>query len=109
MNEDIKDIFSNLPYLEMGSGFLIGLSIGYVLKKSFKIMLFLLGLTVILLFVLENQHIITIDEKSLEQSVSHWSESFKYFVIFLQERVTRLHTTGTLSAGAGFLLGLKVG
>ena len=109
MNEELKNVFSDISYLEMGSGFLIGLSIGYVLKKSFKIMLFLLGLTVILLFVLENQHIITIDEKSLEQSVSHWSENFKYFMIFLQERVSKLHTTGTLSAGAGFLVGLKVG
>jgi len=109
MNEEMRNIFSNLPYLEMGSGFLIGLSIGYVLKKSLKIMLFLLGLTVILLFVLENQHIITIDEKSLEQSVSQWSENFKHFVLFLKDRVARLHTTGTLSAGAGFLTGLKVG
>ena len=76
MNEELKNIFPDISYLEMGSGFLIGLSIGYVLKKSLKIMLFLLGLTVILLFVLENQHIITIDEKGLIESINSSIGSF---------------------------------
>ena len=30
-----------LPYMDMGTGFLIGLAIGYTVKKSFKLMLLL--------------------------------------------------------------------
>lgn len=100
---------SDLPYLELSGGFLIGVSVGYALKKSFKILLFLLGGIIILLFVLENQHIIMIDKNGLESSVSHWGIQVKNFAIFLKERVSQYHTGSKLSAGAGFLIGLKAG
>lgn len=97
------------PYLEMGTGFFIGLSIGYVLKKSFKIMLFLTGISLILLFVLESQGVIQLDETHLQEGVSHTLGLFKHFALFLKERVEQLHISSGVSAIAGFMLGLKIG
>ena len=98
-----------LPYLEMGSGFMIGLSVGYVVKKSFKLMLLLMGLAVIGVFVLENQGIITLNETSLDQNVSLGVEAFKQFALFLKERLAALKIAGGASAIAGFVVGLKMG
>ena len=98
-----------LPYLEMGSGFMMGLSVGYVAKKSFKLMLFLMGLTIIGMFVLESQGIITFNEASLDQDVSFSIEAFKQFALFLEERLAALKIAGGASAVAGFVVGLKMG
>ncbi len=114
MNFDLNTLLekfalNDLPYLEMSGGFLIGLSVGYALKKSIKIILFLLGAVIILLFVLQNQHIITIDKQGLEHSISHWGLQVKEFALFLKEKVSQYHTSSKLSAGTGFLIGLKAG
>ena len=99
----------NLPYLEMGSGFMMGMSVGYVLKKSFKLLLFLTGLAVIAVFVLEQKGIIVLNEQALDQNVSMGMEVFKTFGLWLKERLASLKVAGGASAVAGFLVGLKMG
>ena len=98
-----------LPYLEMGGGFLIGLAIGYVLKKSFKILLILLGISLITIFVLESKGVITLNEAGLQESVSGGMEMFKHFAGFLKDRLSNFEVTSGLSAVAGFVVGLKMG
>ena len=98
-----------MPYLEMGTGFLIGLSIGYVLKKSFKILLFLTGVALIAVFVLESQGVIVLNEANLQDTVSGGIDTFKDFAGFLKERLERFEVSSGLSAVAGFFLGLKMG
>jgi uncharacterized membrane protein (Fun14 family) len=93
----------------MGSGFMIGMSVGYVVKKSFKLLLFLLGISVIAIFVLERQGILVLNESALDQNVSLGLESFKLFVAFLKERLAALKLAGGVSAVAGFVAGLKMG
>ncbi len=97
------------PYLEMGTGFVIGLSIGYVLKKSFKLLLFLTGIALIGVFVLESQGVIAINEQQLENSVSGGIETFKHMAFFLKERLEQLEVSSGISAIAGFFVGLKIG
>ena len=99
----------SLPYLEMGTGFIIGLSVGYVLKKSFKILLFLLGVGLIGLFVLESQGVITLNEGNLQDTVSQGVELFKNLVTLMKERLERFQVSSGLSAVAGFFVGLKMG
>ncbi len=98
-----------LPWLEMGSGFLVGMAVGYFLKKSFKFMLLLLGIGLVLIFLLESQHVVIIDENGLVQTVSRGSELFQSFALFLRERLARLSFAGGASGLAGFLVGLKMG
>ena len=98
-----------LPYLEMGSGFLMGMSVGYVLKKSFKLLLFLTGLAVITIFVLEQKGIIVLNEVALDQNLNVGIEMFKTFGLWLKERLASLKIAGGASAVAGFVVGLKMG
>jgi len=104
-----SSVLEGIPYLEMGGGFLIGLSIGYVLKKSFKILLILLGISLITIFVLESQGVITLNEAGLQESVSNGMEMFKHFLGFLKDRLSNFKVAGGLSAVAGFAVGLKMG
>ena len=98
-----------LPWLEMGSGFLVGMALGYFLKKSFKLLLLLLGIGLAILFLLESQHVVVIDEDGLARTVSQGSELFKSFALCLRERIGRLSFAGSASAVGGFLVGLKMG
>lgn len=109
MEESLKNMNLELPYLEMGSGFLIGLSVGYFIKKSFKVILILMGLVVVAMFVLENRGVITINESSLDQTVTAGANTFKVFVNFIKERLGQFTIAGGGSAVAGFLVGLKWG
>ena len=104
-----KLALNNLPYMEMSGGFLIGLATGYAIKKSIKLLLFFLGIVIILLFILEHQHIISIDKQGLEHNISNWWIQLKEFVIFLKYRVSQYHTSSKLSALTGFIIGIKAG
>ncbi len=109
MNEKLQQIGAQIPYLQMGSNFLIGLSVGYFIKKSFKLVLILTGLTIVVMFVLESKGIISINESSLDQTVSLGAHGFSTFISFLRERLSKLTIAGGGSAIAGFVLGLKWG
>jgi len=100
---------SLLPYMDMGTGFLIGLSVGYVLKKSFKLMLILLGLGIVSLFVLESNGFMSINEAQVSQTVSNFSSYFQDFVSFLKTRLELFTASKGLTAIAGFFIGLKIG
>ena len=105
----LPDFLSELPYLEMGGGFLIGLGVGYFLKKSFKIALFAVGIIVALLFGLEQLHVVHIDANHLEETVEQGAGWFKEAAFYLKERLAGFGVAGSGSAVAGFLVGLKMG
>ena len=115
MNDAVSTSPSNpswlaeLPYLNMGASFMVGLAVGYVVKKSFKLMIFLLGVALILIFFLEYKHIVTINEDALLSSIDSIKNSFIHFADFLRERVEKFKMAGTISAGVGFVVGIKMG
>jgi len=96
-----------LPYLEMGSSFVIGLAVGFFIKKSFKMVLFILGFALILSFYMESQGIFTINDKVLEDSISNGMQYFDYLVAAVKERITSFQSG--VGALAGFVVGLKLG
>lgn len=98
-----------LPYMDMGTGFIIGLSVGYVLKKSFKLLLLILGIGMIGIFVLENKGLMSINEANVENTVSHFAGMFQDFTVFLKNRLSTFQVSKGLSAVAGFFVGLKMG
>ena len=95
------------PFLEMGSSFIIGLAVGYFLKKSFKIVLFVLGFSLIVLFYMESQGHFTINEAMLDNSVATGIDYVKSIVSALKERLTSF--TSGAGAVAGFFVGIKFG
>jgi len=98
---------SPLAYLEMGTGFIIGLAVGFFIKKSFKAVLFILGFALVVTFYMESQGIFVINQEVLEQNIAAGSEYMDYLVAALQERITSFKSG--IGAGAGFLVGLKIG
>jgi uncharacterized membrane protein (Fun14 family) len=100
---------SLFPYTEMGVGFIIGLAIGYTLKKSFKFLLILLGIGMITVFILESKGVIQLNESSLETTIGTGVVLFKSFVSFLYERLDSFKVSSGLSAVAGFIAGIKLG
>ena len=98
---------SPLPYLEMGSAFVIGLAVGFFIKKSFKMVLFILGFALIATFYMESQGIFTINDKVLEESIGNGVKYFDYLVSAVKERITGFESGA--GALAGFVVGLKLG
>ncbi|WP_300363138.1 FUN14 domain-containing protein [Hydrogenimonas sp.] len=108
-SSSITEKFFDLPYLDMGSGFVIGLAVGYFLKKSFKLLLLLLGIALVLMFALEHYGIVSINEAGLEHTVEAGTGTFKQFALFLKERLSEFGFAGSASAVGGFAIGLKIG
>lgn len=96
-----------IPYLEMGGGFLLGLSVGYALKKSFKALLLVFGLGFIFMILLENQGAISIDQVPLQDAINLGVEKFKSIFELLKHRFENYHAVGGMSALAGFIVGIK--
>jgi uncharacterized membrane protein (Fun14 family) len=96
-----------IPYLEMGSSFLIGMAVGFFIKKSFKVVLFILGFSLIMMFFMESQGVLTINDKVLEESIANGSDYFDYLVSAVKDRITSFQTG--VGALAGFVVGLKFG
>ena len=100
---------SGFPFLEMGTSFDIGLAIGYFLEKSFKILLLLLGVGLVVLFVMESKGMYTVNDEALQSSVSSGVDSFQSLVGMLKERLSNMELTSGAGAVAGFFAGLKFG
>lgn len=100
---------SGFPFLEMGTSFVIGLAIGYFLKKSFKILLLLLGVGLVVLFVMESKGMYTVDDTAIQNGVSSGVDSFQSLVAMLKERLSKMELSTGAGAIAGFFAGLKFG
>jgi len=97
------------PFLEMGTSFVIGLAIGYFLKKSFKFLLLLLGLGLVVLFVLESQGYFQVNDGMIQNGVSSGVDSFQNLVAMLKDRLSHMKVSSGASAVAGFFAGIKFG
>ena len=96
-----------LPYIEMGSGFLLGLAIGYALKKSFKLLLIIFGLGAMFLFLLESQNVVSMNDQQLQNSVDIIVDGVQTVFSYLKARLERYSIAGSGSAVVGFFTGIK--
>jgi len=109
MNENITNSSTSFPFLDMGTSFIIGLAVGFFLKKFFKLMLLVLGLGIIIIFILESKGTVHVDGKVIESGVSTWIDSFSNLVSFLKEKLSTMGFSSGASAVAGFFAGIKYG
>ena len=106
---DVATSSGGFPFLDMGTSFVIGLAIGYFLKKFFKIMLLVLGLGLVVLFVLESKGVFHIDDQAISNGVSSGVDGFKHLFAMLKDRLTSMELTTGAGAVAGFFAGIKLG
>ncbi len=109
MEEKSLDFLNNISLGQMGAGFLLGLSVGFFFKKSFKIMLFFLGLGVVVLFLLDSNNIVTVNSDTILGTFDKIALMLKHFATFLQHKLSNLELEGGAGAIAGFLVGIKAG
>lgn len=106
MNNSVDKI--EIPYLEMGVGFLFGLSVGYALKKVFKTVLLVSGLGFMFMILLNSQGAISIGDMQLHDFIENGMEQFKSIFELLKNKLEKYHVAGGVSALAGFAIGIKI-
>jgi uncharacterized membrane protein (Fun14 family) len=93
---------------DMGGSFIIGLAVGYFAKKVFRISLFLLGALIVGAFLLDQSGIFHVSPETLESMASGVGNEAIKAGGFLRNRLDVFSGKG-LSAGVGFLAGIKLG
>ncbi|RUM31594.1 MAG: hypothetical protein DSY42_02390 [Aquifex sp.] len=89
-------------FKEFGTGALIGFTLGFTLKRVFKLFVFLVGLYLIGLIYLSNQGIVEIHWNSLESWINYLYEGFKNFAKGITAPVASLG-----GFAVGFAAGMK--
>ena len=100
------------PFLEwlisLSPAFIIGLAIGYFIKKAFKIFLFVFGAVAVTALVLNSQGIVDLSLDSLQPVAAAGKDSFVWLGKLAEEGLGKM-TTQAASGLAGLALGLKMG
>jgi uncharacterized membrane protein (Fun14 family) len=91
----------------MGGGFIIGIILGYFLKKIIKILMFIAGGIVALLLYLQQQQVISVDINKMEASSTFIFNSVASSFDKLTQ-IGDMSTLGILLAG-GLSAGLAIG
>lgn len=96
---------------QIALGTLIGVAVGFTIKKSFKLFLIILGSASLFLIFLEQMEFITISWQNIESwytALMEDSGGFQNILNhFIQWIASRLHVGGSFAAG--FLVGFKLG
>ncbi len=111
MNFDIFDskIFKDISSTKFGASFIFGFTIGYLLKKSIKLMFIVLIVAIIALFWLDNSRIEEIKNIDFSSSLDRIIELLKMFGNFIYEKIGNIDQSSGVGLIAGFLVGLKIG
>jgi len=102
----MSEIFPSLGY-QLGLGGIGGFIVGYTLKKISKLIVFLIGLSIIALLYLSTQNIITINFNALWDAVAGLFGSAAGAFSWLVGLISLLPFAGSFVVG--FLLGFKLG
>jgi len=103
------DTINSIPFTQMSSGFLLGLSVGYFFKKGFKIMLFVLGLVTVGIFWFNSQDIISVNGEKIINIFDIVSEVLKNSYDFVYNKLSQFKPITGASVIVGFITGLKFG
>lgn len=92
----------------IGGSFLVGILLGYFIRKIAKIIMFVLGGIVTLLLFLQNQNIILINQNKLDDSLMSLTMYFtNAFDLLTQSDSLTIPITS--SASVGFIIGFLRG
>jgi uncharacterized membrane protein (Fun14 family) len=96
-----------IPYgSTIGGSFVVGILLGYFIKKIIKILMFILGGIVALLLFLQNQDIILINHDKLDNSLMSLT-LYLTNAFGMISHSDPLTVPVTASASVGFIIGLR--
>jgi uncharacterized membrane protein (Fun14 family) len=88
-------------------GFLIGLVVGYALKKIASFAFFVTGLGVLFVLFAEYAEVVRIEDQALMRLFDHLSVVLQEVWQIVYARVSDLGQSGGIGLAAGFLTGIK--
>ncbi|MCK5888405.1 MAG: hypothetical protein KAG19_00515 [Methylococcales bacterium] len=105
--DNVEDSSSFL-LINVGAPFLIGMAVGYFVKKMLKIALFIFGMFMVFLLVTAHYGFIEINDANLTNAVQDGTSSINQFGTFLIDSLSGYKSIAA-SGVAGFFVGLKMG
>jgi uncharacterized membrane protein (Fun14 family) len=99
LSQTLQEVLKEYGF-DMGYGFLVGLTVGYALKKFFKLTLFVVGVFFLVIIGLQQAGIITVQWDAIGQWLTESQNNFQNFVQGL---------TKSLPFSASFAVGFAVG
>ena len=94
--------------ISLGPGFIIGMAIGYFIKKSFKIFLFFLGAVAVLGLVLNSFEFIELSLDSFQPIAEAGKGGFVWLLGLAEDGIGKMASQGVTGL-AGLALGIKIG
>ncbi len=108
MQESVNDNSFLDWIVGLSPAFIIGLAMGYFLKKSFKIFLFVFGAIAIISLALSSQGFAELNLDSLKPVVELSKDAFVWLAKLAEGGLGNMTANG-VSGLAGFALGFKMG
>ena len=106
---DAKEVEgSQLPYMELGGGFVFGLFLGFLFKTFRKnLQTVMMGLTLIALLMMFFEYLgyININEIKMEDLLNTFTHKIEHFWIMAKDKFEHYQFEGGMSVFAGFLVG----
>jgi uncharacterized membrane protein (Fun14 family) len=99
---------SQLPYMELGGGFVFGLFLGFLFKtfrKNLQTVLMVLTFIALLMMFFDYLGYININEIKMENLLNTFSHKIEHFWVMAKDKFEHYQFEGGMSVFAGFLVG----
>lgn len=106
--DPLNAVLSGNGLESLGPSFLIGLAVGYFAKKVLRISLFLFGAIVVVIFLVDESGLLHVSPDTVQSMAAGVQEEAVKAGGYLRNRLDVFSGKG-ISAGIGFVTGLKLG
>jgi len=99
---------SELPYMELGGGFVLGLFLGFLFKtfrKSLQSVILVLTFIALLMMFFDYLGYININEMKMENLFNTFTHKIEHFWVVAKDKFEHYQFEGGISVLAGFLVG----
>ncbi len=103
ISQTLQEVLKDYGF-DIGYGFFIGLTVGYALKKFFKLTLFVLGVYFLTLIWLNHVGVITVNWDIIGQWIKEGQQNFQHYIVGLSKSLPF-----SVSFAVGFAAGFKMG
>ena len=101
---EVSNVLNGLVFAQLGGGALAGLAVGYALKRTTKIALFIVGLSILFLYGMMKAGYISVNWEAVTQGLEHGTRSLASVLA----GVVKDLSASLVGFAGGFFLGLKL-